>query len=75
MPDPDSSDEPWRPAPGRLRHLPMEVEAGDYALYLKKAAIEVTYQGHRYLIVPLAGILLVERDENHLPLDELLGGE
>jgi hypothetical protein len=51
----------------------MEVEVGDYALYLKKAAIEVTYQTRRYLIVPLAGILLVERDENRVPLDELLG--
>jgi co-chaperonin GroES (HSP10) len=73
MPDPESADEPWRAERGRVRHLPMEVEVGDYALYLKKAAIEVTYQTRRYLIVPLAGILLVERDENRVPLDELLG--
>lgn len=75
MPDPEAADEPWRQERGPARHLPMEVEVGDYALYLKKAAIEVTYQTRRYLIVPLAGILLVERDENRVPLDELLGGE
>lgn len=73
MPDPESADEPWRPDARRLRHLPMEAEVGDYALYLKKAAIEITYQERRYLIVPLAGILLVERDEHGVPLDELLG--
>jgi chaperonin GroES len=75
MPDPDSSDEPWRGEGARPRHLPMEVEGGDYALYLKKAAIEITYQARRYLIVPLAGILLVERDGERVSLDDLLAGE
>jgi co-chaperonin GroES (HSP10) len=73
MPDPESTDEPWRSEGRRPRHLPMEVEVGDYALYLKKTAIELSYQNRRYLVVPLAGILLVERDENRIPLDELLG--
>ncbi|MFA7331342.1 MAG: co-chaperone GroES family protein [Candidatus Delongbacteria bacterium] len=73
MPDPESADEPWRAEIRRPRHLPLEVEVGDYALYLKKAAIELSYRNRRYLIVPLAGILLVERDENRIPLDELLG--
>lgn len=74
MPEPENSDEPWRADARRPRHLPMEVEVGDYALYLKKAAVEITYQNRRYLIVPLAGILLVERDENRISLDELLEG-
>jgi len=74
MPDPESAEEPWRPSAKAVRHLPMEVEVGDYALYLKKAAIEITYQEQRYLIVPLAGILLVERDEHAVPLSELLNG-
>lgn len=73
MADPEGGDEPWKAEPRRPRHLPMEVEVGDYALYLKKAAIEISYQSRRYLVVPLAGILLVERDDNRIPLDELLG--
>lgn len=73
MPDPESADEPWRAETRPPRHFPLEVEVGDYALYLKKAAIELSYRNRRYLIVPLAGILLVERDENRIPLDELLG--
>src|SRR3954451_13960039 len=60
MPSPDSfSDEPWR-TPERstsTRFVPMQARTGDYALFFRKAAVEITFEGDRYLVVPQAAIL------------------
>ncbi len=70
--NPDADGEPWQQDERKPRYLPMEVEVGDYALFVKKAAIEITYRDTRYMIVPLAGILLVERDPGNIDLNKLL---
>lgn len=58
----DVSDEPWRDTPRQTRHIPMEVEVGDRALFLRKASVEIKYEGQDYLIVPQAAILVLLRD-------------
>ena len=59
-------DEPWKI--GRregARYVPMQARAGDYALFFRKAAVEITFEGTKYLVVPLAAILvLVRHPEN-----------
>jgi len=68
MPSPDSNvDEPWRITSRETRFLPMQARQGDYALFFRKAAVEITFEGDRYLVVPQAAILALVRDE----LDEL----
>jgi chaperonin GroES len=68
MPSPDSNvDEPWRITTRETRFLPMQARRGDYALFFRKAAVEITFEGDRYLVVPQAAILALVRDE----LDEL----
>jgi co-chaperonin GroES (HSP10) len=65
MPSPDSlSDEPWR-ANDRTptKFVPMQARKGDYALFFRKAAVEITFEGDRYLVVPQAAILALVRDE------------
>lgn len=63
LPDPGSADdEPWRASQMQPRYLPVQVETGDYALFLKKAAIEIKWEEQKYLIVPQAAILVVVRD-------------
>ena len=76
LPDPGSlDDEPWKiPAGGAngTRYVPMQARIGDYALFFRKAAVEITYEGDKYLVVPQAAILaLVREDEEPDPLDEL----
>jgi co-chaperonin GroES (HSP10) len=64
--DPNSiGDEPWQSHSGESRtYLPMEAKPGDYALFLKKASVELTYKNEKYLIVPQSAILvLVRKDE------------
>jgi len=59
MPDPATLDEePWklRPRDG-ARYVPMQAQEGDYALFFRKAAVEITFENTKYLVVPLAAIL------------------
>lgn len=64
MPDPgEHSDEPWRTSGLReTRFIPMQARAGDYALFFRKAAVEMTFENERYLVVPQAAILALVRD-------------
>ncbi len=72
LPDPGSAeDEPWKPSSHEPRYIPMQVEVGDYALFLKKAAVEVKWQNKKYLIVPQSAILAVVRDAVDLDEDDL----
>ena len=42
VPDPGVEDEePWKTSDRRLRFIPMQAEEGDFALFLKKSAIEI----------------------------------
>jgi chaperonin GroES len=70
MPDLTSqdNDEPWKTAqgsaPSGARHVPMQARAGDYALFFRKASVEITFEDERYLVVPQAAILALVRDTN-----------
>lgn len=59
----EPDDEPWKEAPRQDRYLPMQVKVGDYALFFKKAAVEVRYEGSNYLVVPQSAILIIVRDD------------
>jgi co-chaperonin GroES (HSP10) len=64
MPSPDSFgvDEPWRTPARETRFLPMQARTGDYALFFRKAAVELTFEGERYHVVPQAAILALVRE-------------
>ena len=66
LPDPgqDPTDEPWRFGTGarETRFVPMQAREGDYALFFRKAAVEITFENERYLVVPQAAILALVRE-------------
>lgn len=67
LPDPnDLDDEPWKSTPQTKRHVPMQAREGDYAIFLRKAAVEIKYEGNPYLVVPQAAILILLRDDEDL---------
>jgi chaperonin GroES len=67
LPDPhDLDDEPWKASQKELRHVPMQAQVGDYAIFLRKASVEIKYEGKSYLVVPQAAILVLLRDENKI---------
>jgi co-chaperonin GroES (HSP10) len=58
----DHLDEPWRIADTKpTKHLPLQARVGDYALFFRKAAVEITFEDERYLVVPHAAILALAR--------------
>lgn len=65
LPDPqDMDDEPWRGMHNASgRHMPMQAEIGDIAIFLRKAAVEINYDGKNYLVVPQAAILVLLRED------------
>ena len=67
IPDPSVfEDEPWRADEKTPRFRPMQARVGDHAIFFRKAAVEIRFEGKRYLVVPQAAILVLVRDE--LPL-------
>jgi co-chaperonin GroES (HSP10) len=69
MSDPVSmDDEPWKIRSGELKYQPMQAGVGDYALFFRKAAVEITFEGKMYLVVPQAAILVLVRRE-HVDLE------
>ena len=65
--EPTSLDEePWKIGQkAGARFVPMQARVGDYALFFRKAAVEITFEDTKYLVVPLAAILvLVRHPEN-----------
>jgi co-chaperonin GroES (HSP10) len=64
MPDLTSMDEePWATHKREPKFLSLEAEIGDYAIFLRKASIEIEFEGKKYLIVPESAILVLVRDD------------
>ncbi len=59
VPEPTAlDDEPWKIGNREgVRYVPMQARVGDYALFFRKAAVEITFEGKKYLVVPQAAIL------------------
>ncbi len=59
----DHLDEPWRIGSTKeTKHVPMQAQVGDYAIFFRKAAVEITFENERYLVVPQAAILALSRE-------------
>ena len=60
----DQGEEPWRVGGSNreARYVPMQARVGDFALFFRKAAVEITFEGEQYLVVPQAAILALVRD-------------
>ena len=65
IPNPtEHSDEPWKlhEQEAGARYVPMEARVGDFALFLRNAAVEIEFESAKYLIVPHGAILLLVRE-------------
>ena len=60
----DHGEDPWKTSdaePG-ARYVPMQARVGDYALFFRKAAVEITFENEQFLVVPQSAILALVRD-------------
>lgn len=66
----DLNDEPWKIVSGEPRYVPIQAEVDDFAIFFRKAAVEITFEGEKYLVVPQAAILGLVRQEGDEDEDE-----
>ncbi len=64
LPDPsEMGEEPWSQSKKDTKYVPLQVEEGDYVIFLRKSAIEIEFESKKYLILPQSAILLIVRDD------------
>lgn len=56
----DIEDEPWK-QDSDIRENPVQAQIGDVAIFLRKAAVDISVENEKYLIVPHAAVLLLIR--------------
>ncbi len=57
-------DEPWKETEEKVKYMPLQAQEGDLAIYLQRNAIDLEYDGQKYIIIPQASILMLERSED-----------
>lgn len=57
-------EEPWKIRAAEARYMPLQARVGDFAIFFRRAAVEITFEGTRYLVVPQAAILTLVREED-----------
>jgi co-chaperonin GroES (HSP10) len=58
------AEEPWFSQKRmNLKYIPLQAAEGDYAIFLKEAAVEIEFEGKKYLIVPHSAMLALVRTE------------
>ena len=55
-------EEPWK-AEKRQGRRAMQARIGDHAIFFRKAAVEITFENEKYLVVPQAAILVLVRHD------------
>lgn len=62
--DPNISQESWAVSGKKeIKYFPLQATEGDYAIFLKESAVEIEFEGKKYLIVPHSAILALVRIE------------
>src|SRR5688572_32714211 len=56
-------EEPWRITGGEARYMPVQARVGDFAIFFRRAAVEITFEERKYLVVPQAAILTLVRED------------
>lgn len=63
VPNPGFEDEPWMEKKEPIKYIPLQVEEGDYVIFVKSHGVEIEFEGEKYIIVPHAAILLIVRTD------------
>jgi co-chaperonin GroES (HSP10) len=74
MANPEYSEgEPWTQPREVVRYLPLQAQPGDLAFFLRKEAVEITYEKRSYVIVHHSAILALVRPKPEDLLENIEG--
>ena len=48
---------------GEAKYMPVQARVGDFAIFFRRAAVEITFEEKKYLVVPQAAILTLVRED------------
>ena len=56
-------DEPWKVKSDKVQYVGLQPKEGDIAVYLQNNAIDIEFNGEKYIVVPHSAIIMLVRDE------------
>ena len=56
--------EPWSTPREPVKYIPLQVQRGDYALFLRDQAVEIEFEGEKYFIITHSSILMLVRNND-----------
>jgi len=59
-----SETESWKESTTPVRYLPLQAQPGDHAFFLQSEALDLRYDGTKYMIVPHSAILALVREDD-----------
>lgn len=54
--------EPWQAPKVENRYFPLQAKEGDYCIFLRNSAVEMEYEGKKYVVVAHSAILVLLRN-------------
>lgn len=55
-------EEPWKQNTAEpIKYIPLQAQEGDYAFFIKDAALEIEFEDKKYFIVPHSALLAIIR--------------
>jgi len=63
LPEPIDIDDALSEDDHPPRYMRMQAQEGDFCLFVKKAAVEITFEKKSYLIVPNSAVLVLVRED------------
>jgi chaperonin GroES len=60
---PTDDDEPWKENK-KTNYIPLQANEGDFAIFLRKDAVDIELDKKKLVIVPQSAILLLMRDDD-----------
>lgn len=60
---PTDDDEPWKENK-EIKYIPLQAKEGDFAIFMRREAIDIELDKQKLVIVPQSAILLLMRDDD-----------
>jgi co-chaperonin GroES (HSP10) len=57
-------DEAWKSNDNKVKYLPLQTKVGDFAIFLQDSVWEISMNGEKYFIVPVASVLMLIRSND-----------